>query len=49
MTLFRLLRSSQIICSNLKEFEQIIIKEYLWNSPDQIKIKLPNHLIIQLN
>jgi hypothetical protein len=38
------LRSSAIICSNLKEFGQVIVRDYLWDPPDQIKIGLPKHL-----
>jgi hypothetical protein len=29
-------RSSQIICLNLTEFEQVIVQDYLWNSLDRI-------------
>jgi hypothetical protein len=39
------LRSSTIICPNLREFEQVIVRDHLWNLPDQIKIKLFNHLL----
>jgi hypothetical protein len=37
-----------IICMNLREFEQAVVRDYLWNSFDQIKIKLSNHLSSQM-
>jgi hypothetical protein len=41
--------SSQIINPNLKEFEQVMVKDYLWNSSNQIKIGLSNYLSDQVN
>jgi hypothetical protein len=38
------LGSSTIICLNLREFRQVIMRDHLWNPPDQLKIGLPNHL-----
>jgi len=35
---------TQIISSNLREFEQVIVRCHSWDSSDQIKIGLPNHL-----
>jgi hypothetical protein len=40
---------SIIICPNLREFEQIIVRDHLWNSPDQIKIRLSNYLFGQVH
>jgi hypothetical protein len=37
--------SSQIICLNLREFKQVIVRYHLWDPLDQIKIRLSNHLI----
>jgi hypothetical protein len=42
------LGSSQIICPNLREFEQMIVRNYLWDLPDQIKIGMPKHLSGQI-
>jgi hypothetical protein len=36
--------STQIICLNLREFGQVIVRDHLWDTPDQIKIELVNHL-----
>jgi len=37
--------SSIIICSKYKKFKYVIVRDHLWNLFDQIKIKLPNHLL----
>jgi hypothetical protein len=36
--------SSTIICSNLKQFGQVIVRDHLWDPLDQIKVGLSNHL-----
>jgi hypothetical protein len=38
------LGSSTIICPNLREFRQVIMRDHLWNPLNQLKIGLPNHL-----
>jgi hypothetical protein len=43
------LRSSTIICSNLREFRQVIVRDHLWDPPDQLKIELFNHLSDQVS
>jgi len=43
------LGSSIIICLNLREFRQVIMRDHLWNPPDQLKIGLPNHLSDQVS
>jgi len=43
------LRSPQILCPNLIEFGQVVVSEHLWDSPDQIKVGLPNCLSGQVN
>jgi hypothetical protein len=40
--------SFTVIYPNLREFRQIIVTNHLWNSPDQIKIWLSNHLFGQV-
>jgi hypothetical protein len=42
------LGSSTIICLNLREFGRVIVRDHLWDSPDQIKIGLSNHLSDQV-
>jgi hypothetical protein len=42
------LGSFQIICWNLREFKQVIARDYLWDPPDKIKIRLHNHLSDQV-
>jgi hypothetical protein len=41
---FKGLGYSTIICSNLREFGQVIMRDHLYDPPDQIKIELSNHL-----
>jgi hypothetical protein len=43
------LGSSTIICSNLREFRQVIVRDHLWDPPDQLKIELLNHLFDQVS
>jgi hypothetical protein len=38
-----------IICPNLREFEYVIIREHLWDLPDQIKNWIFNHLSGQVS
>jgi hypothetical protein len=36
--------SFQIICSNLREFRQVIVRDNLWDPPYQLKIRLSSDL-----
>jgi hypothetical protein len=38
---------SIIICWNLREFEQVIVRDHLRDPPDQTKIGMSNHLFGQ--
>jgi hypothetical protein len=42
-------RISQIICSNLREFEQVIAKDHLCDPPDQISGWAVQFLFSQVN